>query len=102
MKTMSFARVAVAFLLAILLLAPFGVPAQTAYIDIEQRLTAEQLQQVGLSPAQLELLNRMLREAAVRERTTKAVAADERHPEPAIESDEPDSLEARLLRPSSA
>lgn len=39
--------------------------AQQAYLDIEQRLTAEQRHATGLdtlSPAQLELLNRLLRE----------------------------------------
>ncbi|MEO6364577.1 MAG: hypothetical protein ABIO38_00785 [Luteimonas sp.] len=39
--------------------------AQQTHVDIEQRLTAEQLHATGLdtlSPAQLELLNRLLRE----------------------------------------
>lgn len=45
-----------------LLLSPLAM-AQAGYIDIEQRLSAEQLQQVGLSSAQLQLLNRMLRES---------------------------------------
>lgn len=50
-----------------LLLAPPSVLAQSGYIDIEQRLSAQQLSEVGLSPAQLQLLNRMLREAAERD-----------------------------------
>ncbi|MNM61267.1 hypothetical protein D3C81_725650 [compost metagenome] len=37
--------------------------AQRDYQPIEQRLSAEQLQQVGLSAQQLQLLNRMLSEA---------------------------------------
>ncbi|MNU80095.1 hypothetical protein D3C71_697170 [compost metagenome] len=37
--------------------------AQRDYQSIEQRLSAEQLQQVGLSAQQLQLLNRMLSEA---------------------------------------
>jgi hypothetical protein len=31
----------------VLLLAPIAAAAQTTYVDIEQRLTAEQLRQVG-------------------------------------------------------
>jgi hypothetical protein len=38
--------------------------AQQPYVDIEQQLSAEQLRAVGLSPAQLEMLNHMLRGAA--------------------------------------
>ncbi|KRG62602.1 hypothetical protein ABB26_15880 [Stenotrophomonas humi] len=37
--------------------------AQRDYQPIEQRLSAEQLQQIGLSAQQLQLLNRMLSEA---------------------------------------
>ena len=37
--------------------------AQQPYVDIEQRLTAEQLRAVGLSPEQLARLNGMLRNA---------------------------------------
>ncbi|MGN7919222.1 hypothetical protein [Lysobacter sp. 22409] len=58
------ARPLIRGLMLALLLAPFTVLAQSAYIDIEQRLSAEQLSEVGLSPAQLQLLNRMLREAS--------------------------------------
>lgn len=47
-----------------LTLAGFGAAAQQAYVAIEQRLSAEQLREVGLSPTQLALLNRMLRESA--------------------------------------
>jgi hypothetical protein len=51
-----------------LLLAPFSVLAKQPYVDIEQRLTAEQLHATGLdtlSPEQLKLLNGLLREDVV-------------------------------------
>ena len=51
-----------------LLLLPLTTMAQQRYIDIEKRLTAEQLRATGLdtlTPAQLELLNQLLREEAV-------------------------------------
>lgn len=41
--------------------------AQTPYVDIEQRLTPEQLEQVGLTQEQLATLNRLLRDAAQRD-----------------------------------
>lgn len=47
------------------LLAISGVAlAQRAYVGIEQRLSAAQLQEIGLTPAQLALLDRYLAEAA--------------------------------------
>lgn len=46
-----------------LVLSPLTAFAQQAYVNIEQRLTPEQLRSVGLTSAQLEQLNRMLREA---------------------------------------
>lgn len=52
-----------------LLLASFGVLSKQPYVDIEQRLTAEQLHATGLdqlSPKQLELLNGLLREDVVK------------------------------------
>ena len=52
------------WLASALLFACSTTIAQQPYLDIEQRLTPEQLRAVGLSPEQLELLNRMLREAA--------------------------------------
>jgi len=52
-------------LAAALALAPFAAMAAQPYIDIEQRLTAKQLREVGLTPEQLAKLNRMLREQAV-------------------------------------
>ena len=41
--------------------------AQQAYVPVERRLSADQLREVGLTPAQLELLNRYLREAQASE-----------------------------------
>lgn len=52
-------------LLAAMLLSttPLAWSQQRDYLPLEQRLSAEQLQQVGLSAQQLQLLNRMLSEA---------------------------------------
>ena len=50
-----------------LVLSPLAVVAQQAYVDIERRLTPEQLRSVGLTPTQLEQLNRMLREVQEKE-----------------------------------
>ena len=53
-------------LLAAMLLSttPLAWSQQRDYLPLEQRLSAEQLQQVGLSAQQLQLLNSMLSEAA--------------------------------------
>ena len=53
-------------LLAAMLLSttPLAWSQQRDDLPLEQRLSAEQLQQVGLSAQQLQLLNRMLSEAA--------------------------------------
>ena len=59
--------------------APTAAMAQQAYVDIEQRLTAGQRHATGLdtlSPAQLELLNRLLREASAK----AGPAPNERNP----------------------
>lgn len=48
---------------AMLLALSCAAVAQRAYVAIEQRLSAEQLREVGLTAAQLKLLNRYLREA---------------------------------------
>ncbi|WP_293712115.1 hypothetical protein [Stenotrophomonas sp. UBA7606] len=45
---------------ALLLITPLAWSQQHAYVPLENRLSAEQLQQVGLSAQQLQLLNRML------------------------------------------
>ncbi|WP_345777316.1 hypothetical protein [Lysobacter sp. MMG2] len=66
----SFLSVAVSFVVALAL-----SPAAWAqhYVNIEERLTPEQLRSVGLTPEQLGRLNGMLREA--QERSTPVVAA---------------------------
>ena len=61
-------------LLAGLWLMSFAAMAQSSYRPLEQRLSQEQLNEVGLTPAQLELLNRMLREAEP-EQIPRSVAA---------------------------
>jgi hypothetical protein len=63
--------------LSIAVLAPAS--AHDGYIDIEKRLTAEQLRATGLdglSPDQLALLNRLLREDA--QRAAQSQRTDER------------------------
>ncbi len=40
--------------------------AQSGYVEIERRLSAEQLHEVGLTPTQLATLNRLLRDAGTR------------------------------------
>ena len=66
-------------LLAAMLLSttPLAWSQQRDYLPLEQRLSAEQLQQVGLSAQQLQLLNRMLSE------TTPTVAASPQQSAPA-------------------
>lgn len=49
--------------LAVLLAVSGMALAQRAYVGIEQRLSAGQIQEIGLTPAQLALLDRYLREA---------------------------------------
>ena len=72
------ARIAFGWALA-LWFVPFAAMAEQVYVDIEQRLTAGQLREVGLSPVQLELLNRMLREASTK---TEPAEAPGREDEP--------------------
>jgi hypothetical protein len=55
--------------LSLLLFVPVLAFAQSAYVDLEKRLTSGQLHATGLdtlSPAQLALLNRLLRENGTR------------------------------------
>src|SRR5688500_5187032 len=59
--------------------APAAAMAQQAYVDIERRLTAEQRHATGLdtlSPAQLELLNRLLREESAKVEPAKVANAE--------------------------
>lgn len=72
---MRFPSFSAALLLCAALVAPSLVAAQTPYVRIEERLTPEQVRSVGLTPAQLEQLNRLLREAQEREAPAPAVAA---------------------------
>lgn len=48
---------------ALLVTSSFAATAQDRFVPVEQRLNAAQLAEVGLSPAQLQALNRVLREA---------------------------------------
>ena len=53
------------FVFVLMLLVPFAVLARQPYVDIEKRLSAEQLHATGLdtlSPDQLKLLNGLLQE----------------------------------------
>lgn len=87
-----------ALLLALALL-PCLAGAQTAYRDVERRLSPEQLRQTGLdalTPAQLALLNRLLREDAERE-----AAAAPPPPTPAFASAAPSRDDAGLLEGAS-
>jgi hypothetical protein len=59
-----------------LVLSPLAAVAQQAYVDIEQRLTPEQLRSVGLTPVQLKQLNSMLREAQEKEAAAPAAMAN--------------------------
>jgi hypothetical protein len=49
--------------------------AQSPYTPIEGRLSEEQMREVGLTPAQLDLLNRMLREAEEKQASRPAVGS---------------------------
>lgn len=48
---------------ALLLASSFAATAEDRFVPVEQRLSAAQLAEVGLSPAQLQALNRVLRQA---------------------------------------
>jgi len=70
----------------ILLLAPLLALAQTSYVDLEKRLTAEQLHATGLdtlSPAQLALLNRLLRDDGAAATAASAATTPASAPPPA-------------------
>jgi hypothetical protein len=58
---------------------PLALSQQPDYVPLEQRLSAEQLQQLGLSTQQLQLLNRMLSAPT----STSPVAASPQLPAPA-------------------
>jgi hypothetical protein len=87
--------------LAMLLLASFSLHAQSAYVDVEKRLTEEQLRATGLdtlSAEQLALLNALLRDSE----TTRIAEVEEAAKEHAIVAtraeiarEQPVSLEKR-------
>ncbi len=79
-------RTRVAWLLALALASALAGAAEQGYVGIEQRLTAEQLREVGLTPAQLELLNRYLREAQPDEPVADTQRREELQDAPAEES----------------
>lgn len=60
--------------------------AQQAFVPVEQRLSEQQLREVGLTPAQLELLNRYLRDAEAKAPPAEAArhetAQGEAHADP--------------------
>ncbi|AWH23918.1 hypothetical protein [Stenotrophomonas sp. YAU14D1_LEIMI4_1] len=60
---------------ALLLASSFSASAQAPYVPLEQRLSAAQLAEVGLSPAQLQALNRALRQAEGPGPETRTAAA---------------------------
>lgn len=68
-------RFLVSALLALCCALPSLSWAQASYVRIEERLTREQLQSVGLTPAQLERLNQLLRESQERAPAVAPVAA---------------------------
>ncbi|MGE8258984.1 MAG: hypothetical protein ACN6RJ_06130 [Stenotrophomonas sp.] len=72
------------FLLSALLVASsFAATAQDRFVPVEQRLSAAQLAEVGLSPAQLQALNRVMREAEAAAPAPAALAARPAAPLPA-------------------
>uniref|UniRef100_UPI0039C11B35 hypothetical protein n=2 Tax=Lysobacteraceae TaxID=32033 RepID=UPI0039C11B35 len=67
---------------ALLLASSFAAFAQDRFVPVERRLSASQLAEVGLSPTQLQALNRVLREAE-RAATGPAAVAPAAAPLPA-------------------
>ncbi|HFK2917110.1 TPA: hypothetical protein ACGY79_002377 [Stenotrophomonas maltophilia] len=67
---------------ALLLASSFAAFAQDRFVPVERRLSTSQLAEVGLSPAQLQALNRVLREAE-RAATGPAAVAPAAAPLPA-------------------
>ena len=60
---------------ALLLASSFSASAQAPYVPLEQRLSAAQLAEIGLSPAQLQALNRALRQVETQAAETHTAAA---------------------------
>ncbi|MBA0386502.1 hypothetical protein D7U91_01465 [Stenotrophomonas maltophilia] len=68
---------------ALLLTGSFAAFAQDRFVPVERRLSASQLAEVGLSPAQLQALNRVLREAESTAAASTAAVAPVAAPLPA-------------------
>ena len=68
---------------ALLLASSFAAFAQDRFVPVERRLSASQLAEVGLSPAQLQALNRVLREAESTAAASTAAVAPVAAPLPA-------------------
>lgn len=68
---------------ALLLAGSFAAFAQDRFVPVERRLSASQLAEVGLSPAQLQALNRLLREAESTAAASTAAVAPVAAPLPA-------------------
>ncbi|CRX69837.1 hypothetical protein AAHH21_14595 [Stenotrophomonas sp. BSUC-16] len=68
---------------ALLLAGSFAAFAQDRFVPVERRLSASQLAEVGLSPAQLQALNRVLREAESTAAASTAAVAPVAAPLPA-------------------
>ncbi|HNV79317.1 MAG TPA: hypothetical protein PK227_01570 [Thermomonas sp.] len=67
----------------VVLLAITGVAlAQRAYVGIEQRLSAAQLQEIGLTPTQVALLDRYLAEAAASAPSEEHAPVERREADP--------------------
>ena len=87
---------------------PGAVAAQPPALDIEQRLTPEQMQATGLdtlSPAQLQLLNRLLREESKSVAEVQAPVADSPVPPPTVAAEHavaPDAVEEAASNQASA
>jgi len=74
--------------LACALAAPVAL-AQSGYVEIERKLSAEQLREVGLTPTQLATLNRLLRDAETREAAQAPARAAAPMPATAAAGDSP-------------
>ncbi|MCV0220175.1 hypothetical protein [Stenotrophomonas sp. Ps181] len=68
---------------ALLLAGSFAAFAQDRFVPVERRLSASHLAEVGLSPAQLQALNRVLREAESTAAASTAAVAPVAAPLPA-------------------
>ncbi|QGL78788.1 hypothetical protein GPNADHDJ_03215 [Stenotrophomonas maltophilia] len=68
---------------ALVLAGSFAAFAQDRFVPVERRLSASQLAEVGLSPAQLQALNRVLREAESTAAASTAAVAPVAAPLPA-------------------